>query len=516
MPLTDLSFLERGKEWPPPDEHPRLDLYRKNNLLWEGNHEDVYEPWDRIKREMDETMVYVVLEWPQRVSTLFADLVWGDAPRFTVGERESAEQSYLDELVKANRFYETGYEVGLDVSRYGTGLYKLVLRDGLLRIKAQPPSIWFPVTEIDDVREIKFHVLAWKLPMPNVEHPEDENQQQLLRIEIHDKGLIENRLHLLTDGTIGPAYPFENVYGDEAPQERIPTGVPEFLIVPVHNLRTSDKLFGKDDYQAMDSIVNEMEVRLSQEARIYDKHTDPNIAVPEEMFETNPDGSWSVNIRGGNAFPITGAEGGAARVPQYITWDGKFDAQASFFERLQQQLYVATETSETAFSHTKTGAAESGTSLRLRMFPTLKKAKRLVLRFDHATIEMFRIANLLDRTVNTGAPELPPVQTEWRDGLPQDSKEQSEIEERRVRNKLSSRYSAIARLDDSTAEQTQEELDRIDEEERGTLPEAANPETVDETERIIASLRGGAPGEQEVEGNGAARGPGTGADTTGT
>ena len=49
--LTDLSFLERGKPWPPPSELKRLRTYSDHKKLFEDEHGEVYrEQFGRIER----------------------------------------------------------------------------------------------------------------------------------------------------------------------------------------------------------------------------------------------------------------------------------------------------------------------------------------------------------------------------------------------------------------------------------------------------------------------------------
>ena len=50
-----------------------------------------------------------------------------------------------------------------------------------------------------------------------------------------------------------------------------------------YNLSTSERLTGLDDYSDLDSIVQELEIRVAQISRILDKHADPNMAGPDTV-----------------------------------------------------------------------------------------------------------------------------------------------------------------------------------------------------------------------------------------
>ncbi|WDU82284.1 hypothetical protein [Caloramator sp. Dgby_cultured_2] len=66
------------------------------------------------------------------------------------------------------------------------------------------------------------------------------------------------------------------------------------MVIPVHNLMTSDRAYGLDDYQDLDSIIQELEIRLSQISRILDKHADPNMYGPDTALEQDEYGNWYV------------------------------------------------------------------------------------------------------------------------------------------------------------------------------------------------------------------------------
>ena len=51
---------------------------------------------------------------------------------------------------------------------------------------------------------------------------------------------------------------------------------------------TSDRVYGIDDYTDLDSIVSEIEVRISQISKILDKHAEPSMQGPETALQLNP------------------------------------------------------------------------------------------------------------------------------------------------------------------------------------------------------------------------------------
>src|SRR5690606_36880430 len=119
-------------------------------------------------------------------------------------------------------------------------------------------------------------------------------------------------------------------------EEVVETRVDDFLVVPVYNVSTSDRLTGLDDYTDLDSIVQELEVRITQISRILDKHADPNMYGPDTVLEQDPEtGEWTFR-GGGRYFPV----GPEDKPPGFVTWDGQLDAAFRQLDLLMEQFYA--------------------------------------------------------------------------------------------------------------------------------------------------------------------------------
>ncbi len=444
--LTSLSFLEPGKPWPPPTEAERLERYAQNRLLFEGRHELVYKDWIRLLREDQQATLEMVLNWHKRLTLLFADLLLGEPPRITAGDRDSEEQEAVERIIEDNGLFNVAYEVALDVSRYGTGIFK-IRHDGRAIIEGQQPAIWFPVVKPDNIKEIQAHVLAWT-------YEEDTQKwgktvkKKYLQTEIHEKGKIITAKYPIENNIIGPALEYQETE----------TGVDEFLVVPVNNILTTDRVTGLDDYSDLDSIIQELEVRIAQISRILDKHADPNMYGPDTVLERDPaTGQWEYR-GGGKYFPV----GQGEQPPGYVTWDGQLEAAFKQIDLLMEQLYILSETSAAAFGQLKAGLAESGTALRRLMMAPLAKVNRIRMRFDPALKEVLWLASMLERAQGmAGAVVLENIHIDWKDGLPDDEQELTQNEVQRYTAGLTSLESSLRRLYGLEGDALQEEIDRI-------------------------------------------------------
>lgn len=123
------------------------------------------------------------------------------------------------------------------------------------------------------------------------------------------------------------------------------------------------------------------------------------------------------------------------------------------------------ETSPAAFGQLKQGLAESGSALKRLMQAPLAKASRIRMRFDPALREVLKLASRLEVVANMqDAVELEDVSIAWRDGLPDDEMEQTQIMATQVSSGIRSRESAVQILQDLEGDALQDELVRIESE----------------------------------------------------
>ena len=232
----------------------------------------------------------------------------------------------------------------------------------------------------------------------------------------------------------------------------------EFLVVPVNNILTTDRITGLDDYSDLDAIIQELEVRTAQISRILDKHADPNMYGPDTALDQDTrTGEWSFR-GGGKYFPVAPGD----EPPGYVTWDGQLDSAFKHIEHLTEQLYILSETSAAAFGQLKAGLAESGTALRRLMMAPLAKVNRIRMRFDPALKEVPWLASLLEKAQSKqGAVVLEDIHIAWNDGLPDDDQETVANETALYGSGLTSLESALRRIHGLEGEALDEEMKRI-------------------------------------------------------
>lgn len=489
-----IPFLQRGMPWPPPGDFgvERLRRYAENELLFRGKHELVYKDWVRLLREDQKATLELAVDFPGAVSRLFADLLFGETPRFAIGDMyDSAEQKWLDTLIEENGLHTLNYAAALAQSFRGDVIYKVRLEEGRERavIETVPASLWYPVVDPDNVKRIIGHVIAWEKIREEGSGKNKPQKVRYLRAEIHLPGSVHQRLWRLEQSKEGPLVIGERadlrLFYDQPPPEDQETGVAEPLVVHVPNLELDNSPFGLDDYTAADTLFQELDIRLAQISRVLDKHVDPNMYGPplgsDEDEERSPVGHRVARI-GGRYFEVDSDQ----VIPGYLVWDAQLSAAFEYLDRLLYALYIATDTNEAAFSLLKGGNVPSGTALKRLLMRPLARTNRKRVYFDWALRRVIKLAAKLEAANGRDLPIDPAdlaLQIDWRDGLPEDPEEAARIEQIRTGGKAtSSVWSAIRRLDGGPPQSIEREIERIREEE---MAEAAP----------MASLTGGLIGE---------------------
>lgn len=362
-----------------------------------------------------------MLNFQKLLSLKAADLLFGDAPVITAGRENGKAAKAVEEIMK-NGGGESGlvniaYMAAVDMSRYGDGLFYIYKKDGRPCIDVTQPSIWFPVVNPENLKEITHHVLGW-VASGNPQDKRDKRRYRL-KVHIHGKGSVETREYEVRPNSMSGAYRIGEMIG----KPRIAkTGLSDFAIVQVSNLRTSDRSTGIDDYRDVNSIVYELMVRFSQISKILDKHASPSMQGPGSALEKDP-ATGEYRLVTGNYFK---RDSGDDPTVEYLTWDGQLSAAFDEIKALMNQLYILSEMSPALLGDESNGhgGAISGTALRLRMISPLAKVNRIKMSFTPALKKVVRLASELMRIRGLDDAD---ISIKWQSGLPNDPREEADI-----------------------------------------------------------------------------------------
>lgn len=451
--LISLDFLRAGARWPPEAEKDRLQTYRDNRRLYEDEHSEVYiEQMRRIERINDDytrAIAYpVIINYQRLMSTKIADLVFGEPPTITAPNER--QQQIIDNILTDTDLLNVAYMAAIDVSRYGDGLMLMGIRDGKPVVDVTSPMHWYPVVDPANIRRIMYHVFCWQYAV------DDYYRDWRLRVQIHnpeDPTQCEQHTYKL-NGLAGSWTIGNEIITDD--DNIIDTGLGVCPVYRISNMLTSDRVYGLDDYQAIDSIVSELIVRISQVSRVLDKHANPSMSGPATALDQDPI-SGAYHMRAGGYYPRV--DNSEPEV-KYITWDASMDANFRQIELLTNQLYTVSEMGSAIFGDltNKTGEVPSGSALRRLMMSPLAKARRIANKFDPI------LKQLISACATVYGEDIPvkDITITWADGLPDDEGELANIMAIRTGNRPTiSQHTAIKRLDGASDKDASAELDEI-------------------------------------------------------
>lgn len=426
------------------EHRARLERYERYQKLFEGKHHEVFgaELMNKLAENFGET-IYIVVNLPKVVSLVSADLLFGEPPEIrAIG----ADEEELQELLHRSQSTTLFYELALSASVKGDAFLKVYVDEEGVRLGLVNASFVFP--EFD---------LSGRMVSATISYFFQKDGQRFLYKETHAPGLVRFEVIDASSGLRVPVSEFLNT------EEEVETGLNEIPIIHIPNFRSDADFYGISDYVDIESIVDEINNRFSQNARILDKHADPKLLLPEDLFN-------ELTKRGGpirkEEIQVIGLPDGATNKPSYLTWDAQLSSSFEHIKMLLTMFMTVTEIAPDVIGLSEGGGkAESGRALRFRILRTLAKVRRKALYFDAGIKKALRVADALSRYA-FGKPIGESFEIVWKDGLPQDPVESAQVEQIRTGGKpTTSVISAIRRLDGLTLEGAVKELERMRKEE---------------------------------------------------
>ena len=466
-----VGMFAPGEVFPHQSQQARITRYRENRRLFEGQHHDVFEAQNNRLSKTQRDIVYLSVNLPGLICKKSADFLFGEAPQFSSGlNADAPEQKALERIAGENTLSTAAYEMALGAAMRGDSFIKIrygqeyggALPSSLdpfrVFIEAQNPEYVFPEPHVNDTKRIAAYHVAFPVVVPDT-----ADREWVLNVESHYPGTIlyhsyrMNPERINANGTIDTWRIYAKIDGDTT----VNTGVPIPLVVHVPNYALDDSWAGMDDLSEIKSLVDELNNRLSLIAVILDKHSDPAIAIPSGLMETDENGRPVFHVGRDKVFEIMGKD---EIIPQYITWDGQLQAAFTEVNLLIDQILTIAEIPSVALGKDNSGTSgSSGLSIKWRMNSLLSKVNRKRGYFDKALRQVMLIAQLLEHVQGNPGYKVTMPKIVFMDGLPDDEMENAQIMNLRTGGQPTlSKKTAIMRLDNLTAEQAAEEMARID------------------------------------------------------
>jgi len=458
--------------WPPSPDDVRLQNYIRRQELFESRHAEAFSEKSGKVPDHLKDKLYLIQDYPKLISSTFADLLFGQAPVFSLPD----QQEQLNKLVTSNRLSTTLYESELSASFRGDAVFKLSVGPrhpggpNEVLIEEVPAYSYFAELDPDNGRRVVSQCLAWERTLLVREPSGGQTERRFLRVEIHQAGLIINQLYRIKGMTKveGPV-PLSELYGADAPPEEWETGVDVPLIFHFPNVRHGSCYYGMSDYTlGLESLFDEANQRITAIAAILDNHSDPRLVLPTGIVNKK----GQVKAEDLKIIEVPPEES-LVGLPKMLTWDPHLEACFKQLEGIEKRIFKFSDVCRVD----PEGVANIDSSPAMhRLFAPMLARMALKQNYREPVIcDMLYTAMMLGAANRVEGYEKPSARPEmvWRNGLPKDDKELTEVAAMAVGARFMSRKTAIRYTRQVGDQEAEAELAIIDAETPATPPAPA-------------------------------------------
>lgn len=441
------------QNFPSAYEKERVSTLKKYNSLYEGYHFQVLGLHELLKKQFLKTqdLIYLAHNLPAYISDFYGDFVAGDTEKMII--RANVENpdvvKFVDEVVYENDLKEKISDIGTEQSEFGfVPLLGYLDEEGVYRIQKVAQDQYFPQADgsvvfatykevqIDATNSVTYCMTQHYF----LESGKTKIQRQAWVCE--SNGTLKEKANFVDVATL---------IGRPSIQEEEILDIDELPIRQIDNARTSKSGYGKSDYNDIIPQVAEINERSSHISIQLLKNLDAKMMLPAAMFEE--DGS----VKAG--FDSISMEKDDPEAKYIVNPNALLEDARQHI--LGQIKIVSTLTAVPMWELTKGAMPERVESLRIQLFSTSRRTARKRAKLKRALNDMFRIGFKMK-----GIDFNEDIEIEFSDVMPTDELTQATTEETKIRAGLSSKRSAIMRIENVDQADADEELKQIAEEEK--------------------------------------------------
>lgn len=446
--LYDLSFLDKGKPFPPKGEGKRIKDYNKNFKYYDGDYSTKrkvsYDTFNDSSKQIEFDVMKVNMY--KLVTNKFIALLLNEKPIVKVNGESNDKK--VEELLSNSNFWGVLQKTVTAFSSLGDGIINTYNSNVGPRVVATTPSCWYKVVNQSNIEEVLYHVLMWKI---------DNNKH--LRVQVHERGRFKEYICEYSGNGIGDKITYKRK-GLPTISKRgrvVKTGLTDFAVVSMSNNTSVNKVYGISDYKDIENLVTGVEKRLALEDKVIDKHIEPTFTGPSSMMTENEQTGKAEFTGIGGFVPVQSKD---SPQPQYVTWDGKTEASEKLIDRYMQLIYTITEYGEVFFTGGYANA--SGEALKTLLKSALDKVSRQIDTINHPT--KLAIKSLLE--LDGVQVSISDISISWQDGINESLKTITDTINTRVTAGTLSLQRSLMQYDKMTEEQANDEINRIIEEKK--------------------------------------------------
>lgn len=418
-------YSEVGKRFYVPDAQARarLEGYAEAEQLLDV--EEHVKAWCRITNQApgsDTQKHWIPLDFPGMLARLMRHYGLGEefgvkaVLRGTVSGNVSGQladaQATVDRIAMQTRLTRTFRQVLEALPTYGDAVLRMDVVSGedelsgetipMARVRFVPAFNYFPMLDPLDAATASGVTLAWVFKHPNQDLA---NGEGVLVREENTPGQVRYLFNQWDGSKVGEPITREalrTVPGLEslADLEDYQTGIDEVPIIHVGWQVKGGEHFGSSELLRVARIILALENRLAQEDEALEKHARPKLIVGPGILDEH----GKSNLKDFDVIEVSPDVFEKAVKPEYLTWDMQVNALQHEIEKLEEYLFMTTETSPASFGLERDGSqVESARALRFKAHRTVNKVQDIRVDLRLAIASVFRIGQKLELAARQAA-----------------------------------------------------------------------------------------------------------------
>ncbi|HET8575227.1 MAG TPA: hypothetical protein VFM02_03610 [Candidatus Paceibacterota bacterium] len=439
--------------FPNDNELERIRTLGKYEKLFENNQESVLQLHEKIKKQYKNAadLLYLSHAIPSHVSEFYGDFVQGDSERLTIDTvlDNAQEKQMVKEIVDENDLKEKIYDYAVKQSEYGFTVLLGRVEDGKFVIEEVEQDQYFPQADGSVI-------FATYLRDPHGDQP---MRQRDLYLYTQHYQLVGNTVHIerrawRTDTSQRASDAISLAYlGITAPEDEMIQNMTMLPIVQIDNGRKTRFGFGKSDYADIMPQLAEVNERSTHVATQLLKNLDAKLEMQDIPSLRSDDGSLKT-------FDYIMLPDSTSVKTRYVTNENPLLEET--FKHIDRQFqFISWVSSVPMFELLKTTRPERVESLRIHLFSAIRKTNTKRSRVVKGIRQIIQIGfEMLNKTL-TGT-----IDVQFSTVIPHDPLIEVQVEQIKVASGLSSRESAMRRLENYSQEEAEAELERIKNEDR--------------------------------------------------
>jgi hypothetical protein len=431
-----------------PDERARLDRIRQARMLLDSRHREYFLDEGRTQFDFPQVRaggrlvpLYLTYNVLGLISLKGTDLLFGDAP--LIRAASAAQQAALDALAERCSLHRLLYACALDASAEGECFLEACAHRGEVYLRQVPADEIFPVGSVQPDGQYAAYVRrrvrnvgtddAPVILLLEVTYLPGRIERRCFAVDPDGRGRTEVSLESWTataseSSAANPITPEPGGRVGRGPDGRF-APLPGAPLAPVTHTWIGRNTItwipnqlvrgvAVSDYDGAVELQDALNAKNSQVGRVLLKHSDPRMAMPEEMFDEQGTVRTDQEV-----FAFTDPH----RLPRYVTWDAELQHAMADRAFVLNQLLVRTETSPALLGLKEGAAPEAYKKVRLESFNSLAKAGRKAAFWKSGLARALSVAQDLENALPNGPRYARgPIAIQLRDGIPMDELERAQ------------------------------------------------------------------------------------------